>query len=208
MAKRKRQKMDKLVLFLIPIGVAINFVCGQIAAALSLPFYLDTIGTIVIGALCGALPGVLVGLVSNLINAISFPVILCFAPISIIIGILAAVLSKRGFFKKIWKLILVVIIFGVIGGGLTAVINWIVYGFDFGIGPSSYISVPMYKILHLPKFICEIVGSAGVDICDKAISIVIMAGIFKAIPQRMLAKLPLGEHYMKVYTDIDDDDDF
>lgn len=34
MAKTKKQKMDKLVLFLIPIGVAVNFVAGQIASSI------------------------------------------------------------------------------------------------------------------------------------------------------------------------------
>ena len=34
MTKPKKQKMDKMVLFLIPIGVAINFVGGQIAGNL------------------------------------------------------------------------------------------------------------------------------------------------------------------------------
>ena len=40
--------MDKLTLFLIPIGVAVNFIGGQIAILLRLPLYLDSIGTIVV----------------------------------------------------------------------------------------------------------------------------------------------------------------
>ena len=55
----KSMKMDKLTLFLIPIGVAVNFIGGQIAILLRLPLYLDGIGTIVVGALCGAFPSLL-----------------------------------------------------------------------------------------------------------------------------------------------------
>ena len=58
-----KKKMDKLALFLIPIGVAVNFVGGQIAGNLGFPVYLDSIGTISVGALCGGFPGALVGLV-------------------------------------------------------------------------------------------------------------------------------------------------
>ena len=34
-----KKKMDKLTLFLIPIGVAVNFVGGQIAGNLGFPVY-------------------------------------------------------------------------------------------------------------------------------------------------------------------------
>ena len=66
--------MDKLTLFLIPIGVAVNFIGGQIAILLRLPLYLDSIGTIVVGALCGGIPGVIVGVISNVLNSITSPV--------------------------------------------------------------------------------------------------------------------------------------
>ena len=50
------KKIDKLAIFLIPIGVALNFIGAQIAMLLKLPVYLDAIGTIVVGALCGGIP--------------------------------------------------------------------------------------------------------------------------------------------------------
>lgn len=207
MAKTKKQKMDKLVLFLIPIGVAVNFVAGQIASSLALPFYLDTIGTISIGALCGSIPGAIVGLLSSLINGFADPVPLCFTPVSVIIGLLAGVLSRKGFFKGIGKLIASAIIFGIVGGCVSALITWGVYGFDFGIGPSSYVSVPLYKIFHMNKFVCELIGSSSIDMVDKIISVIVMSGVLKASPSRMLAKLPLGRQYIKNAID-DDDDDF
>lgn len=191
-----KKKMDKLTLFLIPIGVAINFVGGQIAGNLGMPVYLDSIGTISVGALCGGFPGALVGLVSNLVNSISYPLTICYAPISILLGILAAVFSKRGYFRHVAKVIGVMIVFGILAGGISAITTWLVYGFDFGVPPTSYISIPLYKILHLPKFVCEFTASACIDIFDKSISIIVMLGIFKAIPRRMLTKLLFGEVYL------------
>ena len=38
---------------IIPVGVAVNFVGGQLASILKLPMYLDTIGTIFAAMLCG-----------------------------------------------------------------------------------------------------------------------------------------------------------
>ncbi len=205
MTKPKKQKMDKMVLFLIPIGVAINFVGGQIAGNLGLPVYLDSIGTMAIGALCGAFPGAAVGLVSNLLNAVTYPPNVFYAPISILIGIISALLSNKDYFKKVGKIIAIIAIFGLIGGGMSAVITWIIYGFEFGVPPTSYISVPLYKALGLNKFLCEFIGSFCIDAFDKAISVIIMVGILKAIPKRTLTKLPLGEIYIKEDPDEDDD---
>lgn len=208
MVKNKKQKMDKLVLFLIPIGVAVNFVAGQIASSLALPFYLDTIGTISIGALCGSIPGAIVGILSSMINGFADPVLLCFTPVNVIVGLLAGILSRKGFFKNTGKMLVAAIIFGIVGGVVSALITWGVYGFDFGIGPSSYVSIPLYKILHLNKFVCELIGSSAIDSIDKIISVVIMAGVFKSIPKRMVAKLPLGNQYIKDIIAEDEDDDF
>jgi energy-coupling factor transport system substrate-specific component len=67
------KQIAKFSIFLIPVGVAVNFVGAQIAMLLKLPIYLDAIGTFVVGALCGGIPGAIVGVVSNTINSITYP---------------------------------------------------------------------------------------------------------------------------------------
>ena len=49
MEKKKysiKEDFSMLALLIIPVGVAVNFVGGQLASILKLPMYLDTIGTI------------------------------------------------------------------------------------------------------------------------------------------------------------------
>ena len=98
----QKNKIDKLSLFLIPIGIAVNFIGGQIALLLKLPLYLDAIGTIVVGALCGFVPGIIVGLVSNVLNSISDPITLFYAVLNVLFGIAAAYLSKRCVLNSVW----------------------------------------------------------------------------------------------------------
>ena len=53
---------------LIPIAIAINIILGQtVAAALKVPIYLDSIGTILVGVLAGPIAGALTGGLTNLI---------------------------------------------------------------------------------------------------------------------------------------------
>ena len=69
------KNMGKLTVFLIPVGIAVNIVGGQIAILLKLPIWLDAIGTILIGAICGVVPGLIVAAITQIINAISLPTV-------------------------------------------------------------------------------------------------------------------------------------
>jgi energy-coupling factor transport system substrate-specific component len=51
---------------LIPVAVAINFVGGQLAMALKLPIYLDSIGTMLVGLIAGPWVGAATGLLNKL----------------------------------------------------------------------------------------------------------------------------------------------
>ena len=52
------------------VAIAINIAVGSIIIALRLPIYLDSIGTVLVGALAGPWAGALTGLLSNLIWSI------------------------------------------------------------------------------------------------------------------------------------------
>ena len=154
----QRFKLDRLSLFLIPIGIAINFIGGQIALLLKLPLYLDAIGTIVVGALCGYLPGIIVGLVSNLLNSVSDPITMFYAILNIAFGIVAAYLSTKGVFRSFWKTLASALIFAFIGGGIGSLMTWALYGFDFGTGVSSMFAIPLYEATNMPKFLAQFIA--------------------------------------------------
>ena len=54
---KKAKTWSTITLAMIPICLAINYVGAQIAIALKLPMYLDVIGSIMMGAICGPIPG-------------------------------------------------------------------------------------------------------------------------------------------------------
>ncbi|MDR1795134.1 MAG: hypothetical protein LBR25_07035 [Erysipelotrichaceae bacterium] len=187
---------NKLVLFLIPIGVAINFIGGQIAILLRLPLYLDAIGTIVVGALCGGIPGAIVGLVSNVLNSITSPITLWYGVLNVIFGLSAAWLSSRKFFLTFIKSMITVPWFAFVGGGIGAVMTWCLYGFDFGSGTSSLIAIPLDNIIHFP-FLSQFIAEFGIDVFDKVLTLIAVYLVLKAMPTNLLAKLPLGHIYIK-----------
>ncbi len=189
-------KNSRLVFILIPIGIAINFIGGQIAILLRLPLYLDAIGTITVGALCGGIPGALVGLISNVINSVSSPITLWYGILNILFGLSAAYLSSKGVFKSLWKSLVSVLLFALIGGGIGSVMTWFLYGMDFGSGVSSIFSLPLHNIVGLPKFLSQFIAEFCMDVADKTLTILAVFTILKGMPKRFLSKLPLGGIYV------------
>jgi uncharacterized membrane protein YidH (DUF202 family) len=100
-------QFDTRTIVLIPIAIAINIILGQtVAAALKVPIYLDSIGTILVGVLAGPIAGALTGGLSNLIWTYVLPApfhsdyAAPFFIVAVEIGLLAGVFGRLGFFRS------------------------------------------------------------------------------------------------------------
>src|SRR5574338_964830 len=92
---------------LIPVAIAINVAVGQIVLLLKLPVYLDSIGTVLVAALCGPWAGALTGALSNTIWGVAIdPNALPWWPVAFFIGLVAGLCANAGLFKSWWKVVL------------------------------------------------------------------------------------------------------
>jgi len=98
----RRGGLNSTALALIPLAIAINIAGGQLVKALRLPIYLDSIGTVLTGALLGPWIGLLTGILSNgiwtLIGLDQFA--WSFAPVAGVIGLLAGFAGRLGVFQR------------------------------------------------------------------------------------------------------------
>ena len=102
------RQFDTRTIVLMPIAIAINVVLGQtVGAALKLPVYLDSIGTILVGVLAGPIAGAATGLLSNLAwtfmlagSPFGSPYAWPFAIVAAEIGLLAGVFGYVGVFRS------------------------------------------------------------------------------------------------------------
>jgi energy-coupling factor transport system substrate-specific component len=189
------KKSYKLTVFLIPIGIAVNFIGGQIILLLKLPLYLDSVGTIVVGALCGGIPGAIVGAISNALNAITNPTTLAYIWLNILFGLLAGFLAKKGVFRSLWKTMVASIGFALIGGGLGSTITILMFG-GLGAGATGAITgmlMTMGFSVQAGAFISELFA----DLLDKIPTMIIVFFILKSIPVRTLVKLPQGNLFIQ-----------
>ena len=100
------RQFDTRTLALMPVAIAINIVLGAaVANALKIPIYLDSIGTILVGALAGPIPGAVTGLLTNLLWTYVIPPPFqngpagAFAVVAFVIGILAGLFGRLGWLR-------------------------------------------------------------------------------------------------------------
>ena len=83
-------KINAYQICLVALAVGINIAGGQIALLLKLPVYLDSIGTILTGALLGPWFGMLPNLISGIFMGMTVDIYsLYFAPVGMITGIMS-----------------------------------------------------------------------------------------------------------------------
>ena len=85
--------------------IALNLSAGQLASALKLPIYLDSLGTVLVAVLCGPWSAMVTGVFSNaLASAFGNPVMIFFSPVMIVIASFTGFIAKRGWFRR-WYLV-------------------------------------------------------------------------------------------------------
>lgn len=98
------RQLPTRVIVLIPVAIAFNIVMGQaVGAALKLPVYLDSIGTILVAVLAGPIAGAITGLATSLLWGVAPPpfgstTASAFALTAAVIGLMAGSFGRAGVF--------------------------------------------------------------------------------------------------------------
>lgn len=104
-AARRSRDLSTATLTLMAVSIAINIAVGSLVYFLRLPIYLDSIGTVLVGALAGPWAGALTGILANLVWSIlpvpggAGPTAAFFAPVAGVIGLMAGFWAARGVFR-------------------------------------------------------------------------------------------------------------
>ena len=133
-------------LILMPVAIALNIILGQtVAAALKIPIYLDSIGTILVGVLAGPLAGAATGFLANILWAyvipppFQSPPLAAFAIVAAVIGLLAGVAGGLGFLRpRIGRPVGQLVIGGLITAAIIGGLAYVGYlGYTAVLGPTN-----------------------------------------------------------------------
>lgn len=151
------RQFDTRTIVLMPLAIAFNIILGQaVASALKIPIYLDSIGTILVGALAGPIPGALTGFLSNILWTYVVPPPFnngpagAFAVVAAVIGVLAGLAGRMGFLRPRPNRSMAQLLVGaVITVFIILVMAWLAFlGYSAIIGPAG-ITVASDNLLFL-----------------------------------------------------------
>jgi energy-coupling factor transport system substrate-specific component len=173
---------------LIALGAALNVSIGYLTGLLKLPLYLDSIGTILISALCGPLYGVIVGLSALVILALTaVPTVIAYAGTAVVIALVTAALVPFGFLRNLRVTIAGGFLLGVAAAAASAPVTTFLYG---GVSLAGADAVTTFlRACGMPLWKSALWGSLITDSFDKVITALICYGLIRSLPPRMLERI-------------------
>ena len=190
---RDQYKNDwKYFIKLCAAGLLINYLLAHLAIGLGLPLYLDNIGSALAAALGGYIPGVVVGFFTNIINGLGDYTTAYYGSLTVLIAIASAWFASREYysFKKPGRLLIIIVTFALIGGGLGSILTWILYGFEFGVGLAAPLAIKIHEAGLQSEFLCQFTADMLIDLADKTITVLVITFILHIMP------VPLKERFL------------
>jgi energy-coupling factor transport system substrate-specific component len=177
-------------LVLIRLGVAVNLVIGQIVAALLLPIYLDSVGTILVAALVGPRAAIAAGLVSQILSAVisgNFSW-LPFALVQMVIALYAWAAARLGLFRRVATAVPAGLGLGFVAASCSAPISYFVFGGVTAGGVTMVTTV--LRALGAPLSVAVASASFATDLLDKAIACALVSAVLQSLPRTLAARFP------------------
>jgi energy-coupling factor transport system substrate-specific component len=166
---------------LVVIGILINRFLANLAIALHLPLYLDSVGTIVVAVIGGFSPGAIVGFLTNFIGGFFDSSTFYYGTINVMVGVCAGIAARLGYFRKIYylpKLLGMLMILSI----PCSILSYLL--FDFKIAEN--VVTPVATVLHdcgFPILLSQILADFCTEIPDKAITILLAYALIRLAPQ-------------------------
>lgn len=183
----KTRKITAFKLCFVAFAICMNVVGGQIALALHLPIYLDSIGTFFTAILLGPLYGMLPNLLSGLIMGMTIDIYsLYYAPVGILVGLVTGLVYQKMKPKKATILLAALII-----TVPTTVVSSCITAWLFGGITSSGSTILVQLLAKTPL---GLVGSCFVvqfitDFIDRVIGLYAVAALMKILPNSIMEKI-------------------
>ncbi|WP_419887638.1 ECF transporter S component [Neobacillus niacini] len=182
-------------ILLIPIGVAVNVVAGELVELLKIPLFLNQIGTMIVAMVAGPWVGAITGGVSKLIFGIFNPTQLAFMPVAMASGIVVGLLAKKGMTTKVWKVAITGFIVAIVAILIATPTTVIVFGGASGTGSDALTAIVLASGKEI--WTAVVTQKIFVESIDKILSIFVAYMIVRKMSDQYLSKQNYGHLYIK-----------
>lgn len=179
-------------LSLIVVGIVLNLGLGWLVATLKLPFYLDSIGTLLATALGGIGIGIATGVATVIIGSIYTPTLWAYAGTAVTIAVYTHICKRIGFLISAWRTAILGLVLGVVTAIVSAPVTAIVWR---GVSLSGTDALTAF-FAATGKSIMEsvVLGGLSVDPLDKLVSSLVAFAVITRLPHDLINKQTEGKN--------------
>ncbi len=180
-----------LVLAIIPLFIGINVGIEAIVKSLSIPLFIDSIGTILATIILGWRSGIVVGTVGFILSTILFdPFAVYFVGTQAAIAIYISIVASKGGFKNILRTILSGAGLGVVAAVISAPVIIILFSGATGDGASLVIAFFVKMGHQIAKAV--LMTGFSIEPIDKSLQCALAYFLLKNIPPSLLSRFHDG----------------
>ncbi|MFK3713039.1 MULTISPECIES: ECF transporter S component [Leclercia] len=184
-----RRPFSSQALVLIVIAIAINMIGGQLISMLKLPIFLDSIGTLISAVLLGPVIGMLTGLLTNLLwGLLTDPIAAAFAPVAMVIGLVAGWLARAGWFRTLPKVVISGIVITLAVTLVAVPLRTTLFGGVTGGGADLFVAWFQAVGQNLVESVAITV--LGANLVDKVLTAVLVWILLRQLPLRTTRQFP------------------
>ena len=175
----------------LALAAVLNIVGANLALALRLPIYLDSIGTMLGAVVLGPVYGMLPGAVSAILTGCTTDVYsFYYLPVQLITGLMAGLafrLLRPRNVRDTWRLLPASLMISLPGTVVSSLITALVFGGITSSGSTLLVQLLHGSGLNLTASVCLV--QAGTDFLDRIISLALAVLLAAALPLALRAKI-------------------
>lgn len=176
-------RMMRAVVF-SAVCIALNVGLNKVAVVLQLPVFMDTVGTVLSGAMVPPIYSILVGIVSNLIGGVvTHPSIPFYIGTQVVVSLMSIFGYRRGWFDTLPAAVGLGLAIGIVTAIVSAPITVLVFGGVTEPGATALNAVLLAAGHDLWTSVLS--GSLVVSSVDKVIAAVSVWALLRRMPERL-----------------------
>lgn len=168
---------------------------GAIVGIIKLPFYLDSIGTLVASVLGGFLYGSAAGILSAIISAfLIYPTAPAYVGTAVIIALSGSFLVKYGFLRLLLPTVIGGLLIGLLAAITSAPVTTYLYGGVTLAGTDAVTA--LFKAMGNTLLESVVFGGLATDPIDKLVTSIIAMALLKSLPKRIFHRFSNGPYFL------------
>lgn len=176
---RKNYEISMIVI----VCILLNYIGKILALKLELPFWFDSIGTVISAYILGPVCGAMTGVVVNIIYSFSYPVKVIYAITNIAVGVIVGICAQKGFIENLFKVLSTAFMVAMASVIISTPLNIVFFegmtGNKWGDGV-----IELVQVLGCNRWISYIIGQFYIDFLDKVVTILILYLLVKLYRNR------------------------